>query len=108
MAVTRIPIPHWASTEKADDRLELSLAEIGLIVRTVNILEDEGIFTVEDLLSCTPERLLTISNVGEKTLETIYEALAKIGFHPAEKPSVRDGIADARSRDDAGYVAPWA
>ncbi len=90
MAVTRIPIPHWARTEKTDDRLGLSLAEIGLIVRTVNILEDEGIFTVEDLLTATREELLKIPNLGEKTLETIYEALAKIGFHPTQKPPVKE------------------
>jgi DNA-directed RNA polymerase subunit alpha len=85
MAVTRIPIPAWAKNQKADNRLELSLSEIELIVRTVNILEEEGVFTVQDLLNCTPERLLKISNFGEKTLETIYEALAKIGFHPAAR-----------------------
>ena len=81
MAVTRIPIPAWAKTQKADDRLGLSLSEIDLIVRTVNCLEDEGIFTVQDLLNCTPERLIEIPNLGEKTIETIYAALAKIGFH---------------------------
>jgi DNA-directed RNA polymerase subunit alpha len=86
MAVTRIPIPAWAKTQKADDRLELSLAEIDLVVRTVNCLEDEGIFTVQDLLNSTPQRLLEIPNLGEKTLETIYEALEKIGFfRKAEK-----------------------
>ena len=53
----------------------------------MNCLEDEGIFTVRDLLNCTPERLLEISNLGEKTIETIYEALEKIGFH---RKSVRD------------------
>ena len=46
MAVTRIPIPAWAKTQEADERLALSLSEIDLIVRTVNCLEDEGIFTV--------------------------------------------------------------
>jgi DNA-directed RNA polymerase subunit alpha len=90
MAVTRIPIPDWARTEKTDNRLELSLVELGLIVRTVNLLEEEGIFTVGDLLNCTPERLLRISNIGEKTLDTIYEALAKIGFHPTSKPPVEE------------------
>ena len=39
MAVTRIPIPAWARTRKADDRLDLSLSEIDLIVRTVNCLQ---------------------------------------------------------------------
>ena len=89
MAVTRIPIPAWAKMQKADDRLELSLSEIDLIVRTINCLEDENIFTVQNLLNCTPGRLLEIPNFGEKTLETIYEALAKIGFHRTAKP---DGL----------------
>ena len=90
MAVTRIPIPHWARAEKADDRLGLSLAEIGLIVRTVNILEDEGIFTVEDLLTSTREELLKIPNLGEKTLGTIYEALEKLGFHATPETPVEE------------------
>ena len=97
MAVTRIPIPAWAKSQKGDGRLELSLSEINLIVRTVNCLEDEGIFTVQDLLNCTPERLAEIPNIGEKTIETIYEALAKIGFSHGrnntccEKTSISDG-----------------
>jgi DNA-directed RNA polymerase subunit alpha len=80
MAVTRIPIPDWARTQKADDRLELSLSEIDLCVRTVNCLEEEGIFTIQDLLNCTPEDLLNIPNLGERTLDTIYTALEKIGL----------------------------
>ena len=95
MAVTRIPIPAWAKTEKADDRLELSLAEIGIAVRTVNCLEEVGIFTVRDSLNCTPERLLEIPNLGVLTLETIYEALAKIGFHrtaKADEPAAPKGF----------------
>ena len=81
MAVTRIPIPAaWAKNQKADDRLELSLSELDLAVRTVNCLEEEGIFTVRDLLNCTPQRLLGIPNLGEKTLGTIYAALEKIGL----------------------------
>jgi DNA-directed RNA polymerase alpha subunit len=92
MAVTRIPIPDWARTQKADQRLELSLAEIDLPVRTVNCLEEQEIFTVQDLLASTPERLLEIPNFGEKTLLAVYAALEKIGFcrpsrQPAEQPS---------------------
>ena len=54
--------------------------ELGLIVRTVNLLEEDGIFT----------RLLRISNIGEKTLATIYEALAKIGFQRTSKPPTEE------------------
>jgi DNA-directed RNA polymerase subunit alpha len=87
MAVTRIPIPEWAKTQKTDNRLELSLSEIDLVVRTVNCLEDNGIFTVQDLLNSTPRQLLEIPNLGEKTLDTIYVALEKIGFYrPGRQP----------------------
>ena len=37
-----------------------------MTVRTTNCLEERGIFTVSDLLRCTPEDLLGISNFGEK------------------------------------------
>jgi DNA-directed RNA polymerase subunit alpha len=62
------------------EKLEMSTAEIGLSVRTTNCLEERGIFTVEDLLHCTAEDLLSISNFGEKTLEEVYKALEGIGF----------------------------
>ena len=81
MAVTRIPIPTWAKVKKTDNRLELSLSEIDLSVRTVNFLEENNIFTVGDLLDCPADRLLQIKNVGLTTLESMYAALEKIGFY---------------------------
>jgi len=78
---TRIPL-SVVDTEAKDltQKLEMSTAEIGLSVRTTNCLEERGIFTVEDLLHCTPQDLLSISNFGEKTLEEVYKALEGIGF----------------------------
>jgi DNA-directed RNA polymerase subunit alpha len=67
------------------DRLEMSTAEIGLSVRTTNCLEDRGIFTVRDLLHCTRDDLLSISNFGEKTLEEVYKALESIGFYRSHR-----------------------
>ncbi len=81
MAQTRIPLSK--ADEKARilrERLEMSTAEIGLTVRTTNCLEERGIFTVRDLLNCTPDDLLSISNFGEKTLEEVYKALDDFGF----------------------------
>jgi DNA-directed RNA polymerase subunit alpha len=62
------------------EKLEMSTAEIGLTVRTTNCLEEKGIFTVRDLLNCTRDDLLSISNFGEKTLEEVYKALEGVGF----------------------------
>ncbi len=86
-------MPEWARQKEADDRLELSLAEIELPVRTVNCLEDEGILTVKQLLNCQPQRLLTITNFGEKTLDQVYDALEKVGFYrPTQRPLQQGGL----------------
>jgi DNA-directed RNA polymerase subunit alpha len=80
--MTRIPLPTIGN--EAQDlaaRLEMSTAEIGLTVRTTNCLEERGIFTVNDLLHCTRDDLLSISNFGEKTLEEVYKALEGVGFY---------------------------
>jgi DNA-directed RNA polymerase subunit alpha len=78
---TRIPLSRAEEANRIQQqRLEMSTAEIGLSVRTTNCLEERGIFTVRDLLNCTPDDLLSISNFGEKTLEEVYGALEAIGF----------------------------
>ena len=82
MAVTRIPIPDSAKISQVDVRLDFSLAETALTVRTVNCLEEQGIFTVRELLNCTRKRLLEIPNFGVKTLDEVYKALATLGYHP--------------------------
>ena len=79
--MSRIPLNQAELAHQGmKDRLEMSTAEIGLAVRTTNCLEERGIFTVNDLLHCTREDLLSISNFGEKTLEEVYKSLEKIGF----------------------------
>lgn len=84
--MTRIPLPR-IDTHAQDlaARLEMSTAEIGLSVRTTNCLEERGIFTVNDLLNCTRDDLLSISNFGEKTLEEVYKALEGVGFYRRSK-----------------------
>jgi DNA-directed RNA polymerase subunit alpha len=84
--VTRIPLNTKDSDAKGiAEKLDMSTAEIGLSVRTTNCLEERGIFTVSDLLNCTREDLLSISNFGEKTLEEVFKALEGIGFHRRHK-----------------------
>lgn len=87
--MTRIPLSVAEEESRSlKERLELSTAEIGLSVRTTNCLEERGIFTVQDLLHCTREDLLSISNFGEKTLEEVYLALEGIGFYRPGRQAV--------------------
>ena len=82
MSRTRIPLSAAEEeSRRMQYRLGMSTAEIGLSVRTTNCLEERGIFTVRDLLNCTRDDLLNISNFGEKTLEEVYVALEAIGFY---------------------------
>lgn len=79
---TRIPLSHVEEqTRLRTQRLDLSIAEMGLSVRTTNCLEETGIFTVRDLLNSTPKKLLAISNFGEKTLDEVYGSLESLGFY---------------------------
>ena len=88
--MSRIPLNQAEITNQGlKDRLEMSTAEIGLAVRTTNCLEERGIFTVDDLLHCTREDLLSISNFGEKTLEEVYKALENYGFKRPQAPNPR-------------------
>ncbi len=88
--MTRIPLNHaYESNMNLREKLQMSCAEIGLAVRTTNCLEERGVFTVDDLLHCRREDLLSISNFGEKTLEEVYKALESIGFYrPGHEPAV--------------------
>ena len=88
MATTRIRL-SLADVEAQNrlEKLDMSTAEIGLSVRTTNCLEERGIFTVNDLLHCTRDDLLAISNFGEKTLDEVYKALEGVGFYrPGRQP----------------------
>ena len=78
---TRIRLSPDHQSQPLEERLRMSTAEIGLSVRTTNCLEERGIFTVQDLLNCTPKDLLSISNFGEKTLEEVYSSLESVGFY---------------------------
>lgn len=86
---TRIPLSQADEDARLrQERLDLSIAEMSLSVRTTNCLEETGILTVRDLLHATPKRLLKISNFGEKTLEEVYDALEQLGFYrPNRNPA---------------------
>lgn len=63
------------------EKLEMSICDLNLSVRTVNALQENlGVITVRDLLMLEPHQILAVPNVAKKTLEQIYAALEQIGF----------------------------
>lgn len=78
---------NWAKPTMRINRkiLDESINVLNLDVRIVNALEDDStepvIKTVRDLLCSSPEELKKLPNVGNKTITTILDALAKAGIH---------------------------
>jgi DNA-directed RNA polymerase subunit alpha len=61
-----------------EEKLKLSVAQLGLSVRATNCLEAEKIYTVRDLVTKNEESLLEIRNFGETTLTEVKDALRKL------------------------------
>jgi DNA-directed RNA polymerase alpha subunit len=85
--------------------LEESLFSLLLPVKVVNTLENLDnaenalgkvvkILTVKDLLEHNRQDIESIPNIGEKTMNTIYSALAKRGFYAADYQPSQDEKAE--------------
>lgn len=61
-------------------RMDLSLAEAGISVRSVNGLEDRGIHDVRTLLQQDRQQLLAIANLGTKTIKELVVAVSGLGL----------------------------
>lgn len=67
-------------TKEQEALLNESIHILSIPSRTINALEKEGIITVCHLLHCNKKDILSIKNLGQKSLNQILESLEKIGF----------------------------
>ncbi|MGB9638674.1 MAG: DNA-directed RNA polymerase subunit alpha C-terminal domain-containing protein, partial [bacterium] len=58
----------------------LNLKDLNLSSRALNALKRIGINTLEELLSYSEDDLLTVRNLGGKSLEEIKEKLKELGL----------------------------
>src|SRR6187401_2712808 len=83
-------------TDDMKHLLDESLQVLGLLVRTINGLENHDgvpdkhgrvlrVTTIGELLQLTEEDLLSRPGFGDKTLDEVRECLAKKGFHTRQK-----------------------
>ncbi len=63
-----------------EELLGAPIEQLGLPKRTLNTLQEAGIKTVAELISKTEAEILSIKNLGEKTLQEIKEKLEKFGL----------------------------
>ena len=66
--------------EKINKKLEMSIEELDLSVRSYNCLKRAGIHTVEDLTKKTEDDMLKVRNLGKKSLEEVINKLHDLGF----------------------------
>lgn len=52
------------------------LNELGVSQKVINILDSVGVSSLEQLLKCKKEELLSIPNFGEKQMFVLFEALS--------------------------------
>ena len=77
--------PRQKAIEDMHSNLELPLAEAGLPVRIVNTMENNGVFLVKDLLEESTETLVSMANIGAKTIREISDCIRKLGLEPPWK-----------------------
>ena len=70
-----------------DKVLEMTIEELDLSVRSFNCLKRANINNVEDLISRTGEDMMTVRNMGRKSLEEVQNKLAMMGLSLASDDS---------------------
>jgi len=63
-----------------EERLGRRVADLGFSVRCMNALDQEGIQTVRELVSRTPDQLLDIRNFGDQSLSEVREKMTELGL----------------------------
>lgn len=76
-AIDRYIRDSTGATSQVD--VETPVGALGVSVRVLTFLEDNGILTLGALERCTAEELLGIENFGPKCLEDTRACMAKVG-----------------------------
>jgi DNA-directed RNA polymerase subunit alpha len=79
----KVPSGGAASAAQGGDvraRLERSIDDLGLSVRSLNSLKNSNIRTLGDLVELSEDDLLKVKNVGEKALNEIADLLQREGL----------------------------
>ena len=69
------------SPEELKAKLETHLHDLGLSPSNVGSLDKWGIVNLGDLLHCTKDDLLSIPNMGEKSVQNIMNVIRRHGFY---------------------------
>ena len=65
---------------KKEEKLDMTIEELDLSVRSYNCLKRAGINTVEDLTLRREEEMMKVRNLGRKSLDEVCNKLKSLGF----------------------------
>ncbi|MGM0379641.1 MAG: DNA-directed RNA polymerase subunit alpha [Bacillota bacterium] len=75
--INNVEIVEEEEEEEEDEVFDMTIEELDLSVRSYNCLKRAGLNTVSDLISKTEEELMSIRNLGKKSLKEIKQKLIK-------------------------------
>lgn len=79
--VSDVEIMVVKDSEKKEKRLDTTIEELDLSVRSYNCLKRAGINTVEELIKRDEEEMMKVRNLGRKSLDEVQQKLASMGLH---------------------------
>lgn len=74
------PVQEEAPSEQTQKAREVPIEELNLATRTINALKKHGIKSLDDLSQMDEDRLLSVRNLGEKSISEIKKLLKKEGL----------------------------
>ena len=80
------PVTIMFEDDKKDPsaKLEMTIEELDLSVRSFNCLKRAGINTVGDLTAKTEDDMMKVRNLGKKSLEEVIQKLDSLGYKLAK------------------------
>ena len=66
--------------KSSENKLEMTIEDLDLSVRSFNCLKRAGIHTVEDLVNKTEAEMMKVRNLGRKSFEEVMQKLASLGY----------------------------
>ncbi len=78
--VDDVEITSDRQEEDRERKLDMTIEELDLSVRSYNCLKRAGINTVGELVKKTEEEMMKVRNLGKKSLEEVDQKLEELGF----------------------------
>lgn len=78
--IDEVDLEEEQEEEEREKRLEMTIEDLDLSVRSYNCLKRAGINTVGELVRKTEEEMMKVRNLGKKSFEEVERKLSELGL----------------------------